>query len=660
MFVNRPRRLGFTISQVAILLLTACAESPINPSNPNPPDGSGALSPPWGISVSPGPSNAITIAWAPISGATQYNLYESTSPAATLETATKIAAVKSPVQRNGLVAGQTYYYRLTSTGSAGESAASATMSATTTPDLIFYSFSPGAGGAANIDAPLEISVGVTALYQLASPVTATVGGRTVTLALDAHNNWTGSASLTGLPLGPTLLTFNATNVNGSSAQAQVRFDIYPTFQVTLPPQFSVARPAIQVQAACAPVACYTIQVNGGSNIPPVIVEGSLDQAISLASLDGGVTTMEIVGRPDSLSAPSSTVSRTVWVESSTHLQDVMTVAGPIAAASPSRVMYRPSLYYNAYTPTDLSIHNAASPVDTLVFSAIGFAQYPVLTPTGAWNVAFLTLYANDDTLFVRDRGALTSEPSGHMAPVVNGDFGIFAPTDTSLTRVTLSTGARTALLPCDLAYRPGGVSQFSYGDVAANGDVVCANAYGQIFRFRNGVATQVTHDSAPLFNLLPRTDGSNIIYAKSLTSANNNTEPTGPYELALLDSMGEHILTQPMSYSPGVAPEPTYLANNGWVAYTQTSSTGEFQAWALPPGGMATQITHFGSSSTIEALGPHGEVVLLNSSTGQARRYLSVSPYSAVLDIASGQGDALFEGDSLLVFIGPTLFRVAF
>ena len=191
------------LSLLHAILLTACAESPINPSNPNPPTESGALSPPWGISVSPGPSNAITIQWAPISGATQYNLYESTSPAATLETATKIAAVNSPVQRNGLVAGQTYYYRLTSTGSAGESAPSVTMSATVTPDLIFYPLFPGAGGAANIDAPLDISVGVTALYQLASPVTATIGGRTVTLALDAHGNWTGSASLAGLPLGPT-------------------------------------------------------------------------------------------------------------------------------------------------------------------------------------------------------------------------------------------------------------------------------------------------------------------------------------------------------------------------------------------------------------------------------------------------------------------------
>jgi len=649
--VSLPVGFLLVLSHAAVLLLAACAESSTNPLHPIPPGGTSALSPPWGISLSPGPDpsyNAITIQWGGITGATQYNLYESTSPNATLEAATKVANVNSPVTRSGLVAGQTYYYRLTSSGSGGESAPSVVVAGTASPDFTLLPLSPAAGAAVGTDDQLHIALRVAARRQLAPPITATIDGRTVTLALDANNDLTGSTPLAGLPVGATLLTFNVKDVSGSSAQAVVRFDILPSFQVTLPPPYSVARPTIHLQASCAPVACYSIGVanTGGAS---VYATGALDQTLSMASLDGQSVVMDFQMK-DSLVASSSDpqyivrVARSVWVESSTHLQDVMTVAGPIADASQNRV-----LYSSSQQGFNVNIHNAASPIDTFVLACHNSGQYPLLTPTGAWVWCFNQVHFDEDTLFNWDGGSLTNE-AGYSPPVVSGDFGIFEPAAfTSLTRVTFSTRARAAVTPCS-----GG------GDVAANGDVACANATGQIFRFRDGLASQVTHDTAPLFNLRPRTDGMSIVFTQSLTSSNNNTEPDGPYRIALLDSTGEHILTHTMSYSPGLPPEPTYRANNGWVAYTETSNTGELQAWALPPGGIATQITHFGGSSTIEALGPNGEVVLLNSSSGQSRRYLAVSPYTSVLDIASGQGHAFFEGDKLFVFIGPTLFRVPF
>jgi hypothetical protein len=294
------------LARASMLLLAACADSSTNPNTP----GAGSVPAPWGITVYPGPSyNAITVRWARINGAADnYLLYESTSPAATIATATKIDGVSSPAIRTELVTGQTYYYRFVARGNGGESAPSVVVAATATRDFILLPLSPAAGTALGTGDQLAISVRITSRYQLAT-VSATVGDRVVNLATDANGDWTATTPLAGLPTGATLLTFTARDVNGSSAQAAVRFDILPTFQVTLPPLYSVARPGIRVQASCAPVACYSIQVlvtspaSGYVNTPLVNVRGSLDQTVSLASLDGRAGELDFF-MSDSLGASS--------------------------------------------------------------------------------------------------------------------------------------------------------------------------------------------------------------------------------------------------------------------------------------------------------------------------------------------------------------------
>lgn len=104
--------------------------------------GSGASVPatPTGVVATPGPAapwtSQITLAWAPVSDASYYNIYWSTVPGVTADPASlnKITVVVSsytqidPYLLTGLASQITYYYVVTAGNSAGESSASPEVS----------------------------------------------------------------------------------------------------------------------------------------------------------------------------------------------------------------------------------------------------------------------------------------------------------------------------------------------------------------------------------------------------------------------------------------------------------------------------------------------------------------------------------------------------
>lgn len=79
-----------------------------------------------------GSFNQVTISWAPVVGATSYNIYWSTTTGVTPATGTKIANALPPYVQTGLTAATTYFYVVTAVNSVGESVPSAQVSATTT------------------------------------------------------------------------------------------------------------------------------------------------------------------------------------------------------------------------------------------------------------------------------------------------------------------------------------------------------------------------------------------------------------------------------------------------------------------------------------------------------------------------------------------------
>jgi hypothetical protein len=86
---------------------------------------------PTGVTATAG-NTQVTIAWSPVSGATSYNIYWSTTPGVTTATGTKITGASNPYIQTGRTNGTTYYYVVTAVNGNGESPASAQVSATPT------------------------------------------------------------------------------------------------------------------------------------------------------------------------------------------------------------------------------------------------------------------------------------------------------------------------------------------------------------------------------------------------------------------------------------------------------------------------------------------------------------------------------------------------
>lgn len=81
--------------------------------------------------IASGGTNQVSISWAPVSTATAYNLYYATTSGVTKANGTKISGVTSPAVQPNLAADTTYYYIVTAVNTAGESAASLQVAATT-------------------------------------------------------------------------------------------------------------------------------------------------------------------------------------------------------------------------------------------------------------------------------------------------------------------------------------------------------------------------------------------------------------------------------------------------------------------------------------------------------------------------------------------------
>jgi mono/diheme cytochrome c family protein len=85
---------------------------------------------PSGVTATGGTKQA-TISWPAVTGATSYNLYSSTTTGVTTVNGTKTSGVTSPSVQIGLPDSTAFFYILTAVNSAGESAASVQVTATT-------------------------------------------------------------------------------------------------------------------------------------------------------------------------------------------------------------------------------------------------------------------------------------------------------------------------------------------------------------------------------------------------------------------------------------------------------------------------------------------------------------------------------------------------
>jgi hypothetical protein len=160
-----------------------------------------------------------------------------------------------------------------------------------------------------------------------------------------------------------------------------------------------------------------------------------------------------------------------------------------------------------------------------------------------------------------------------------------------------------------------------------------------IQRYRAGVFSVLVSDPNTYFDY-PQTDGSNVCCITFF-----------PHNLVFLTN----------GATATIADNPIeYQMNNGWIAYTRDPGTGQYQVWRRSPDGATVQLTFYGSSSTLGALAPNGEVAFYNDS----HLYISKGswpPVDAGLTPSNYLGPYLrpfWQNGCWYARLGDSLFRI--
>ena len=184
---------------------------------------------PTGVTATGG-ANQVSISWPAVSGATSYNIYWATTAGVTTAS-TRITSAASPYVQTGLAASTTYYYIVTAVNAAGQSVASAQISAATNAPVVTIPAAPtgvtAAGGANQVSINWAAVTGATSYniyYAITSGVTKTSGAK-ITNAARPYLQ-------TGLAAGTTyyyiVTAVNSAGESAASAQISAATNAPPT------------------------------------------------------------------------------------------------------------------------------------------------------------------------------------------------------------------------------------------------------------------------------------------------------------------------------------------------------------------------------------------------------------------------------------------------
>jgi hypothetical protein len=192
-------------------------------------------------------------------------------------------------------------------------------------------------------------------------------------------------------------------------------------------------------------------------------------------------------------------------------------------------------------------------------------------------------------------------------------------------------------------------------DVAENGDAVFIQQIASInawpvYRYRGGTLTPLTSTTTNAKYMNARTDGVNVIFQRYYIGYNGG--------LDLYTSAGMVSLVPENTPCASLGLILTYAVDNGWTAYSSPDSSCQTQQiWVRAPDDTRTQVSVWSTSSTVDAINDAGQVMMLNTSSLGANRYLAsagVFPET----ISSTLGHAIWLDGQWYVVMGRTLFSI--
>lgn len=185
---------------------------------------------------------------------------------------------------------------------------------------------------------------VTDAQFLVSTVNATIGTVSAALSKSCPGNpancWQGTLDISALPMGPSTLTFEATNANGETTTLakNVVHSQQPTL-VTNVVDESVASPSLAVSLACTKTdptyPCAKVEVKVDATV--LATGASLNQSVSLAAWEGKAIDVLLIATDTAGLRTLRSVP--VFVESSPNLVRVGEAAGHLLDFDATRLLY---------------------------------------------------------------------------------------------------------------------------------------------------------------------------------------------------------------------------------------------------------------------------------------------------------------------------------
>lgn len=493
-----------------------------------------------------------------------------------------------------------------------------------------------------------VQVAISSTYELQT-VTVSVGTQSAALVFSsAVSAWTGTLSLSNLVWGVKTVTISATDVFGNSAQAQttVLKDLPPSLTVIEPLVGTVARPSFQISVSAtddAP-AGPVISVYAGSTL---LATGT-NNINSVASLpDNGGQALSLRFDAVDSAGQTNTAWRTVYVLSNTNWQEVAEVEGPIMDVSTNTILF---LDGNV-----LKTKSRISGAETMLLDDTNIVPgTAALTPLGAL-LDTANPNATAQVVYEIRNGVLTNLGLGYSVSV-QGDCASWLVSSATLILRDLVAGTNATV--SNLA-----VSGFK--SLAANGDLVYVSEtfkYGNnlLMRYRNGTNSVLVNGDYSYYYNIVQTDGRNVVYLRNVFGAG----PGWQIYSVFFDGVNELTLSTNIITlgQPTVPP----VISEGWVAYQVPGSGGSSQLWTRSPTGVQAQQTFFGTTSTIQALGPNGQLLFVNSENlyealaGKAPLDLGAWNFAGGASTFWQQGRWYMSlGRSLFVLTPPLLFTSA-